>query len=169
MVVLAGSTAIYTVAERLRVAVTSALTNIQRSCVVNGAVAWDECECGAVYVGLLRQYLSESFPGPVQDTNAGCNGGFLAAELTITVARCAPSPPDGALSPSCAALDASAQEVLADAWTVMDVVPCTLEAMKDALEIAEYLPGQQPFRGPLGGCVASELSVLVAIHRGVFT
>lgn len=168
MAALTGPTAFYTVASRLLVALRTALEPVDRACVVNGAIAWDECDCGLLAVGLGQQYLTEAFPAPIADTNAGCRGGLLAADLVVQIIRCAPNPPEGQLAPSCAALDASAREVLADAWQVLDTVPCTLEEMKDALEIVDYLPRAQPFRGSQGGCVGSELTVTVAVHRGRF-
>jgi hypothetical protein len=172
---ISGPLAFHTVASRVLTAVEDALeaagNPVQRSCVVNGAIAWDECDCGLLAVAVGRQYLSNSFPSPLTDTDSSqCGAAWLVADLVLQVIRCAPSPQNGAFSPSCDALDGSAQEVITDAWYVMETVPCLLESMKeDTREIIDYLVRTLTPQGPQGGCVGSELVFTVGVRRGVVT
>ena len=56
----------YTVAETLRQAVHTELTTTpQRSGVVPGQIAWDECDCGLLAVSVAQIYLTETFPDPL--------------------------------------------------------------------------------------------------------
>jgi hypothetical protein len=172
---ISGPLAFHTIASRVLAAVEGALEDagnpVQRSCVVNGTIAWDECDCGLLAVAVGRQYLSNNFPAQLTDIDASqCGAAWLVADLVVQIIRCAPSPQEGSFSPSCGALDSSAQEVITDAWIVMDTVPCLLESMKeDTREIIDYLVRVLTPQGPLGGCVGSELVLTIGVKRGTVT
>lgn len=168
---LSGPLKWFTLAETLRVAADAAMSATPsgppgRSCVVPGAVAWDECDCGLLAVTVNRVYPSEDFP--VQQTavvSGQCTAAWQAGEIVLQALRCAPQPIGQDLAPSCAALNDSAAEVARDAHDVYSAVELALCQLKDAGQIAEYLMIGQTSLGPNGACVGSELRVLVALPR----
>ena len=81
----------YTVATRLRDAVYAELTTKpDRSGVVPGAIAWDECDCGILAVSRAQIYLSEAFPNPVAQPFGNCDAPYEVGEFVIQVIRCVP-------------------------------------------------------------------------------
>jgi hypothetical protein len=137
----------------------------ERACVVPGDIAWDECECSALYISVSRIYLTDSFPDESPPVNP-CGGGFLAADLIIAALRCAPQPAGDDVAPSCDALDDSAQEIIADGWRVHETTICALDAMVDDALIEQYRTLPLSFVGPAGMCVGSSMTVTVAVPRG---
>jgi len=170
MPLISGVLRWYTVAETLRAAAYAAMAASpvgppERSCVVPGAIAWDECDCGLLAVSVARTYYSDAFPGEqAEKVGAGsCRPAWDVAELVIQAIRCAPSPQGQDLSPTCAALDVSAQEVTIDAAVVKSAVSLLLCRMENTGSIIDYFVLPQTIQGPQGGCVGSELRVLVAL------
>jgi len=166
--VLTGPTAIYQVASRLVTAISDALAATaagrpERACVTEGAVAWDACECGMLAVALERTYLSADFPA---EAGVGqCDPPLIAADLTIQVARCAAAVADDELAtPSCTALDASAQTVMTDAHVVATVAACTLAELEQTFEIVAYQVRPTLVVGPAGACVGSATRVTVGVN-----
>lgn len=173
MPLITGPLRWYTVAEALRTAADAALAVTpagppDRSCVVPGAIAWDECDCGLLAVSAARTYYSDAFPvEQTEKIGAGaCRPAWDVAEVVIQIIRCAPSPQGQDLFVTCAALDTSAREVIEDAYTLKAAVSLKLCQMEEAGEIIDYLSQPQVFQGPQGGCVGSELRVLVALPAG---
>jgi hypothetical protein len=162
---LSGPDAFHTIAGELLQAALAELTPPPaRACVVPGAIAWDDCSCegGQLAVSVGRHYRTASFP--TETTTGGpCAAAFLAAPLLVQIIRCAPTPAEGELAPSCEALAASAAQVTADAWRVRRGVHCHLSGLLEAEQIEDYAVGGQPILGPAGACVGSELTVVVAI------
>lgn len=140
-----------------------------RSCVVPGEVALDECECGMLSVSHRRFFLSDEFPedavsrGTTRTTP--CDLPYLVGEFVVTIARCAPQPPDGQLAPSCAALDAAAQVFLSDAYVVLTETVRTLCELVSNDDIIDYVISDQVSKGPEGVCVGTELVVHVGVPR----
>jgi hypothetical protein len=166
---LAGPGAFHQIAGELLTAAAAALDSSPggrpgRACVVPGAIAWDDCTCegGQLAVSVGRYYRSAAFPtegaGPEP-----CAVAFLAATILVQVIRCAPQPEGQATAPSCEALEAAAAQVSADAWLVREGVHCRLQELDDDEELEAYQLGGQPVVGPSGGCVGSELVVVVAL------
>lgn len=170
---LNGSTGFYDVCTLILDAVKAELaapgaTGVPgRACIVPGAIAWDDCECdgGQLAVAVQRQFFSEVIPQEVGEILGvgGCPSPYLTAEIVVQIIRCAPQPEEQALSPTCRALDQSAQVVVRDAWYVLKATACTLAAEVDE-KIAGYLVTEQPIVGPEGACVGSELHVLVTLE-----
>jgi hypothetical protein len=173
---LQGPDAFHEIAAELLAAAAVELDNSPggrpgRVCVVPGAIAWDDCECagGQLAVAVLRLYRTAQFPldlggGPgTTGSSAPCDAALLAAELLVQVIRCAPLPDEQGTPPTCEALDRSARQVHADAWHVRLGVGCRLRDLHDADQIMDYTLGTQPIVGPEGGCVGSQLAVIVAI------
>lgn len=169
-----GPTAFYQISSLLLTEIDTALAateygSVDRVCVVPGEPAWDECECGMLAASPRRFFLSDEFPqdalGRGLVRTSPCDLPFLVCEISITIARCAPQPPDGQLAPSCIALDAAAQTLLSDAFTVMITTTQVLCELLAANEIIEYVLGEQVTRGPDGMCVGTELLAFVSIPR----
>jgi hypothetical protein len=136
--------------------------------VVPGSVVWDECDCGALYLTVLRTFLSDTFPeilaAPV---GVGCDASQEVAEIVVFVLRCAPSvnaPAD--LAPTPEALDGSARQLAADMFNTLSAVTGELCRMKEDGDILDFLMQEGTAVGEEGGCVGMELHVLVALPRG---
>lgn len=156
----------YVLAETLRQAIHADLTvKPDRSGVVPGAIAWDECDCGILAVTYAQIYPSEVFPDLLNNPAGNCDASLEVGELIIQLIRCAPNP-ETELAPSVAALDASAQEVLRDAYELIQSTRETLCMMEDARDISSYLLRPLVPQGPSGGCVGNELRVFVGLLRG---
>lgn len=156
----------YTVAETLRQAINADLTNpVQRAGVVPGAIAWDECDCGLLAVSVAQIYPTATFPDLLTEVSGGCDPSREAAEIIIQVIRCAPQGTE-ALSPGVTALDASAQEILLDAYELILSVRETLCQLESNGDILEFLVRPLISVGPSGACVGNEIRVLVGLLRG---
>lgn len=156
----------YTVAERLRAAIHEDLTvKPDRSGVVPGAIAWDACDCGMLAVSVAQVYPSEDFPFPQATRVGACDAPWEVGEIVIQIIRCAPNPEGQNLYPSVEAQDASAQEVRRDAYQVLLAASRELCEMNDARDISDFVVRPQPTQGPQGGCVGTELRVLVSLPR----
>lgn len=156
----------YAVAERLRAAIHAALTDEpRRSGVVPGAIAWDACDCGMLAVSVAQVYPCETFPSPQAERVGACDAPWEVGEIIMQLIRCAPNPEGQNLYPPVAALDESAQQVRRDAYQLLLAASAELCAMNSARDISDFLVRPQVTQGPLGGCVGSELRVLVSLPR----
>ena len=135
-----------------------------RVSIVPGAIAWDECDdCGLLALAAARFYLSNQIPQPAATTDGV--GALLAVDCVTQIIRCAPSAQGTNLSPSVADLDASARQVLDDAYAIMCSTISALLAAQLAGTIVDFLISQQLFVGPEGACVGSELTYTVGFIR----
>lgn len=166
MPMITGPLKWYTVAERIRQAVHDELTTKPtRSGVVPGAIAWDECDCGLLAVSVAQVYLSETFPSPLAAKVGACDAPYEVGEFVIQVVRCAPNPDDPMTAPTVAELDASAQEVLRDAYEMLRGASVLLCEMNRDREISDFMLRPLTAQGPAGGCVGNELRAYVALFR----
>jgi hypothetical protein len=83
----------------------------------------------------------------------------------MQIVRCAPNPDDPLTAPTTAELDASAQEVLRDAYEMLRAVSVKLCEMNDARDISDFMLRPLTAQGPSGGCVGNELRAFVALRR----
>jgi hypothetical protein len=124
-----------------------------------GAVAWDRCcDDGMLWVGIDRLYAYERFPAPA--TGAVMCMPPLAADLTISVLRCAPTLSDQGDAPSVEALTTSSAQVYEDAYAIITAVVCCLAPYARA---RPFVIGNQRPLGPSGGCTGTELRFTVAL------
>lgn len=163
----------WTIATALRDAVAAVLDPaICRAVVMPGNIAWDDCECGLLAVTIARTFLSDVFPEPqAEPVGIGCDAVYEVSEFLLDVVRCAPSPVEtgqGDIAPAVEALEAAAQQMSQDAVDTLNAVSTLLCRMKNDLpeEIVDFLIGQQTAAGPEGGCVGTELHVMVSLRRG---
>jgi hypothetical protein len=167
MPMIAGELKWYTVASRLEQAIYAELSETPaRHGVVPGAIAWDECDCGLLAVSVGTIYPTEQFPNPalVRVSNA-CDAPWEAAEIIMQVVRCTPTADDNGNPPTTAALDASAREILTDAYEMMRAVSIALCQMNRDREISDYLMRPLTPQGPSGMCGGNELRAVVSLPR----
>lgn len=167
MPLITGPLKWYTVAETVRLAIMADLTTLPaRSSVVPGAIAWDECDCGLLALSVNRVYLSDSFPNPLTTRTGACDAAWEVGEFVVQLIRCAPGA-DGVsdLAPSTAELDASAQEILTDAYELLRAVSVKLCEMKRDRDIIDFFLNPLTAQGPSGQCVGNEVRFLVGLAR----
>lgn len=176
MVTAAEPLAIYQVAENLRECVHNRLATTpagapDRSCVISGAIAWDDCECGQFVVSIGQSYFSSNFPAQGSLANAPgnrrCGPPILVVQYTLSILRCAPIGGDDLDPPTCAALDEAARIAEYDAWAVRFGAHCCLSAWSKCndpdVSISDFEYRGQARVGPEGACQGSELVVLVGL------
>lgn len=167
MPMITGALKWYTVASTLEQAVYAELTTKpDRNSVVPGAIAWDECDCGLLAVSVARIFLTETFPDELsRRIGNACDAPWEVGEIVIQVVRCAPNPDDPLTAPTTTELDASAQEVLRDAYEMLYAVSVKLCEMNQAREISDFMLRPLTAQGPGGGCVGNELRAYVSLPR----
>lgn len=139
---------------------------IKRLCVVPGEIAWDECECGQLVVAEQRRYPSNNFPLEEVDHTAECGAPWLCVVFLISLARCVPGVTTNGKPPSCAALQASAQQLSLDMGHIRNAVECCLNVAYDNHSVTAYELGAQEIQGPQGNCIETNLMVTVGITNG---
>lgn len=164
MPMISGELKWYTVASRLEQAIYAELSVIpDRHGVVPGAIAWDACDCGLLAVSVGQIYPTEQFPNPALTRVGGCDAPYEAAEIIMQVVRCVPTHDEK--PPTVEALDASAREILTDAYEMMRAVSITLCQMNKDREISDYLMRPLTPQGPSGLCGGNELRAVVSLMR----
>ena len=157
----------YTVAAALEAAVYAELTTKpDRHSVVPGAIAWDECDCGLLAISLARIHLSDNFPAQLTTRVGACDAAWEVGEYVVQLIRCVPGA-DGVanLAPTTAELDASAQEILQDAYELLRAVSVKLCEMKADHDIIDFFLSPLTAQGPSGHCGGNELRFLVGLPR----
>lgn len=141
---------------------------VDRATVVPGAIAWDACDCGALYVSVGLLYPSENFPEQqtVRDMAQPCMAPYETGEIVLQIMRCAPQPQGQNLYPDAADEDIAAQVVRRDAYEVMQAITQLLCDLKDQDQIEDFIIDTQTAQGPGGGCVGTELRFRVGLDRG---
>ncbi|MFU0240457.1 hypothetical protein ACKI1J_32550 [Streptomyces scabiei] len=148
-----------------------------RTCVVPGVVAWDGCgpedcapdgEPGQLTVSVARIYpAGQNFPAEDR-TVQGVRGCMLppltAAELIITLLRCAPVQDEEGCPPPCEEQTEAARILHVDASTVYSALWCCLPGLGlNPRRPPRFVIGAQRIVGPDGGCVGVEQRVTVAL------
>ncbi|MEZ7005823.1 hypothetical protein [Streptomyces sp. AD55] len=147
-----------------------------RACVVPGAPAWDDCDApcdgpgapGQLTVHVHRLYPSTRFP--VEDIEVrgtpGCSPpAKTAAELVVTLLRCAPVPTENGCPPPCEELSEAARILHTDSTTLYNALLCCLPqtGTGNRRRGPQFVLGGQRTIGPQGGCVGIEQRVIVAL------
>lgn len=157
----------YTVATRIRDAVYGELTiKPARYGVVPGTIAWDECDCGLLAVSVNQIFLTETFPDQLtRRVGNACDAPYEVGEFVIQVIRCVPGASDQTIAPTVVELDASAQEVLRDAYEMLKGTSVLLCEMNRDREISDFMLRPLTAQGPTGVCGGHELRAYVALPR----
>lgn len=136
-----------------------------RAAVVPGLIAWDGCDCGALYLMVNQTYASENWP--MQKTEAdlseGCTALYEGAELVLQVMQCAPSPQGQSSAPAVAAQENAAMLVRRDAYETYRAVNAFLCTARADRDVEDFIVDAQMVQGPSGGCVGTELRFRVAL------
>jgi hypothetical protein len=164
---ITGDAKWFQVATALNTAVYNALTvKPSRSSVVPGAIVWDDCSCGLLATSWSMTYLSEVFPSEATTVNGNCEAPWEVTEFVTQLLRCTPSPDSRGAAPSPKVLSDSALVLATDGNIMERSTSVALCALKADDSIVDYLVGRRMSVGPEGGCVGSELRVLVGLPRG---
>lgn len=169
--VLTAADSFYTLAHDLIQSIKSALQSagveqFGRVGVVNGAISWDEPECGLLVISPVRIFVAETFPEPVNVAQV-CDAPYVVVEYAIQAIRCAPAQEASGNPPSVESLEHSGHVVITDATLVLRETTRYLCGLRDADAISDYMTAPSAFVGPQGGAVGSELHVHVALMRGI--
>lgn len=136
-----------------------------RVAVVPGLIAWDGCDCGALYLMVNQTFASDEWP--MQKINADISGGcgaiYEGAQCVLQVMECAPSPQGQSSAPTVQAQESAAQLVRRDAYEVYRAVNSFLCTARDNRDVEEFIMDEQLVQGPSGGCVGTELRFRVAL------
>lgn len=144
-----------------------------RACLVPGAPAWDSCtdpcgqdgEGGQLTVSIARWWPSVDFPARDQEVRGlrGCAPPpATAAEMVVTLLRCAPTVDERGCPPSCEELEAAARTTHVDAVTIYNALVCCLPSTAGRRG-RRFVLGEGKILGPQGGCVGVEQRVTVAL------
>ncbi|MGP3957014.1 hypothetical protein ACTWPT_13515 [Nonomuraea sp. 3N208] len=102
-------------------------------------------------------------PGRAQRRPPGCSlPSTTAAEIVVTLLRCAPTLDERGCPPTCEDLEASARVVHVDAATVYSALMCCLPHTAGRRG-RRFIMGRTRIVGPQGGCVGVETRVTVAL------
>lgn len=160
----------YTLASDLLVYVNNSTTSrFQRVVVTPGLIAWDGCDCGALYLMVNQTYDCEDFPMQkvTNDLSLGCGAPYEASELVLQCMQCAPSPQGGANAPTVDSEDASARILRRDAYEIRKAVRSWLCQQRNDEEITDFILDVQIVQGPSGNCVGTELRFRVGLDMEV--
>lgn len=166
MTTYAGPLKWFTLAKAILTSVNAATTSkFTRVAVVPGLIAWDGCDCGALYAMVNQTYACETFPMQKieADLSEGCTAPYEGAEFVLQVMQCAPSPQGQSAFPTVAAQEATAQVVRRDAYEVYRAVNSFLCEARDVRDVEDFILDAQTTQGPSGGCVGTELRFRVAL------
>jgi hypothetical protein len=162
-----GPTKWYVFQTWVKNAVVAALsTPVPAATVVPGEIAWDGGDCGALYVSLVSNYVSDQFPNIVAQPS-NCDPGYDAAEIAVVLVRCVPGP-DGSqsLNPPPENLENAAALLAVDTWEMTEAVRTLLCSLEEENMISVHLMGMVVPVGPKGGIVGIELHMAVGLLRG---
>lgn len=160
-----GSLRWYTLASDLIASVNANTTSaFGRVSVVPGLIAWDACDCGALYLMVNQTFDSEDFPMQrvAGDISMGCGSPYEVSELVLQVMQCAPVPQGGATVTTVQAEDAAARLVRRDAYEVRKYVRAFLCTARSNDDIEDFILDTQIVQTG-GGCTGTELRFRVGL------
>lgn len=161
-----GDLKFYTAAKSIQQAVDTALSNeVERSGVVPGAIAWDDCTCGMLAVSIGRIYLSDEFPFELDNVRGNCQAAWEVAEIVVQVIRCAPQPPSQQVAVDEDDLDTAAQIMAADSEQALRALSEWICTHKNTDIVDGLVLSIEP-QGPSGMCVGPEYRLRIGFIRG---
>lgn len=136
---------------------------INRSGVVPGEIAWDECECGQLAIQEVRRFPSINFPEEISRPQDGCGEGWLVHQYLLGLARCSPGPDDNGNPPPMSSLQTIAERMSLDMSLVRSAVYCRLQTLYNMSppQIYAFSLLDENVVGPSGLCVGFTLSILI--------
>lgn len=139
-----------------------------RACLlVPGAIAADGCDCGQLALSITRIFPSTTFPveAILDQAAAGCPPPILAAVVTVSLFRCAPTVDDDLNPPSCDALLATAVTWDADVAAIRRALACHLADLASQDRILGYVIGPTVPVGPEGACLGADTTITIGINN----
>lgn len=138
-----------------------------RVAVVPGLIAWDGCDCGAMYIFANQTFESDDWPNQkvTHDVSDGCGAIYEGTEFVLHVLECAPSGQGNDTAPSVDAQETAARLVRRDAYEVRQFLKLWLCQARDREDIAEYIVDVQIVQGPEGNCVGTEIRFRVGLRQ----
>lgn len=133
-----------------------------RVAVVPGLIAWDGCDCGALYLMVNQTYASDNFPMQKieADLSMGCSAVYEGAEFVLQVMQCAPT---AVPAPTVASQENAAMLVRRDAYETYRAVNAWLCQAREERDVEDFIMDAQTVQGPSGGCVGTELRFRVGL------
>lgn len=168
MSVYTGSLRWYSLAKAILDYVNANTTSkFARVVVTPGLIAWDGCDCGALYIMVNQNYDSEDFPMQKieKDISDACSAPYEGAEFVLQCMQCAPTPQGNSTAPPVADEDAAARLVRRDAYEVRKAVRTFLCAARNSEDVENFIIDVQIVQGPSGGCVGTELRFRIALMQ----
>lgn len=137
-----------------------------RVAVVPGLIAWDGCDCGALYLMVNQTYASDNWPMQKveADLSDACGAVYEGAEFVLQVMQCAPSPTGQSVMPTVEAQENAAMLVRRDAYETYRAVNGFLCTARNSDDVENFILDAQTVQGPSGGCVGTELRFRVALN-----
>lgn len=160
----------YTLAAELLAFVNANTTSrFGRVSLVPGLIAWDGCDCGALYLTINQTYDCEDFPMQkvTNDMSDGCGAPYEASELVLQCMECAPTPQGNSNSTTVEDEDKTARLVRRDAAQVRKAVRAFLCQARNNDDVTDFIMDVQIVQGPSGGCVGTELRFRVGLDMEV--
>jgi hypothetical protein len=135
--------------------------------LVPGAIAADACDCGQLALSIARVFPSNGLPGEaiVDESAGGCPPPILAATITVSLFRCAPTVDDDLDPPSCDALLASAVAWDTDVAVIRRALACRLAELAHQDVIVGYVIGATTPVGPDGACLGADTTITIGINN----
>jgi hypothetical protein len=134
----------------------------KQSYVAHGNVSWDNCCDGLLYIQFARIFIADGTVDAAQPTTCGRG---LAADLNVTLLRCAPAPATNGPNvklPTPAELSRSALGMMEDGVAVMALLRSLAAAWRDVRYIDTVIGAWAPL-GPDGGCQGGTLTMTVEL------
>lgn len=115
---------------------------------------------GQLTVSLVRMGPYTTFPSIASNIDVSCEPTGYAAELLVTLLRCAPSSSQAG-PPACDKLADTAQLVHIDAVSIHRALKCCVPTRPGRTRKTKVAPTGHRVIGPAGGCVGNEVRVVI--------
>lgn len=141
--------------------------NFRACLLVPGAIAADGCDCGQLALTITRIFPSSNFPteATVDEASAACAPPILAATITVSLFRCAPTVDDDLAPPLCDALLATAVSWDADVAAIRRALACHLAGLANNDLILGYVIGATTPVGPDGACIGADTTITIGLNN----
>lgn len=154
------------VAEAILACAAAVVEDVNRVCVVPGAIAWDECQCGQLVISETDMFPSSSFPLDQIDSTDACGEPWHVVQYTLSLTKCVPVSDSNGHPPGCGSLAAAAAILSQDKRSVRRAVFCCLQALYEEMDsnepqIEAFQLGHSVTVGPEGMCAGHELTIWV--------
>ena len=138
-----------------------------RVAVVPGLIAWDGCDCGALYIFANQTFESEDWPNQkvTNDISDACSAPYEGTEYVLQVLECAPSGQGNDTAPTVDAQEAAARLVRRDAYEIKKYLKLWLCTARENEDIAQYIVDAQTVQGPEGMCVGTEIRFRIGLDQ----